>query len=85
MKILFTPHGLEDYRYSKEHDSAKTARIKKLLEAICNELFSGIGKPEPLLFDLSGYWSRRIDREHWLVYKIGEEGIIVVSCHYRYK
>ena len=85
MKILFTPHGLEDYRYWKEHDSAKTARIKKLLEAISNEPFSGIGKPEPLLFDLSGYWSRRIDREHRLVYKISGDSIIVISCRYHYK
>ena len=85
MKILFTPHGLEDYRYWQEHDSAKTARIKKLLEAISNEPFSGIGKPEPLLFDLSGYWSRRIDREHRLVYKISGDSIIVISCRYHYK
>lgn len=85
MKIQFTPNGLEDYRYWREHDSAKTARIKKLLEAISNEPFSGIGKPEPLLFDLSGYWSRRIDREYRLVYKINGENIIVISCCYCYK
>lgn len=84
MKIQFTPNGLEDYRYWREHDSAKTARIKKLLEAISNEPFSGIGKPEPLLFDLSGYWSRRIDREYRLVYKISDGSIIVTSCRYHY-
>ena len=85
MKIQFTPNGLEDYRYWMEHDSAKTARIKMLLEVINNEPFSGIGKPEPLLFDLSGYWSRRIDREYRLIYKVSEDNIIVISCRYHYK
>lgn len=85
MKIQFTPKGLEDYRYWKDHDSGKTARIKKLLEAINNAPFSGIGKPEPLLFDLSGYWSRRIDREHRLIYKVSEDSILVISCRYHYK
>ena len=85
MKIQFTPNGLEEYRYWKEHDAGRAARIKKLLEAISNEPFSGIGKPEPLLFDLSGYWSRRIDREHRLIYKVSGESSIVISCRYRYE
>lgn len=85
MNIQFTPNALEDYRYWKEHDSAKVARIKKLLETISNEPSSGIDKPEPLLFDLSCYWSCRIDREHRLVYKVSVDNIIVISCRYHLK
>ena len=85
MKIQFTPKALEDYHYWKNHVPEKTTRIKKLLEAISEEPFSGIGNPEPLLFDLSGYWSRRIDREHRLIYRICADSIIVISCRYHYK
>lgn len=84
MNIQFTPDGLEDYHSWKRHDSGKAARIKKLLAAISGEP-AVIGKPEPLLLDLSGFWSRRIDREHRLVYKINNDTIIVIFGRYHYK
>lgn len=84
MILEFTDQALEDYRYWKAHDARKAARIKKLLQNITETPFTGIGKPEPLLFDLQGYWSRRIDREHRLVYKVAKDTITVVACRYHY-
>ena len=84
MIVQFTDQGLEDYTYWKAHDPQKVARIRKLLENILETPFTGIGKPEPLLFDLQGYWSRRITREHRLVYKVTTDALIIVSCRYHY-
>ena len=84
MILQFTDQALEDYQHWKTHDSRKAARIKKLLENIMETPFTGIGKPEPLLFDLQGYWSWRIDREHRLVYKVANDMITVVACRYHY-
>ena len=84
MILEFTDRALEDYRYWKAHDSRKAVRIKKLLQNIAETPFTGIGRPEPLLFDLQGYWSRRIDREHRLVYKVASDTITVVACRYHY-
>lgn len=84
MNIRFTAQALEDYRYWKAHDETKMERIKKLLVNIAETPFNGIGKPEPLLFDLQGWWSRRIDREHRLVYKVQDGSITIASCRYHY-
>lgn len=85
MIIQFTEQGFEDYSYRKAHDSQKAKKIKKLIENILATPFTGIGKPEPLLFDLKGYWSRRIDREHRLVYKATPDSLIIVSCRFHYE
>ena len=85
MILQFTPQALEDYNYWKAHDKKKAARIKKLIGNIMAEPFAGIGKPEPLLFDLKCYWSRRIDREHRLVYKVTETALIIASCRFHYE
>ena len=85
MIIQFTEQGLVDYNYWKSHDSQKAQKIKKLIENILTTPFTGIGKPEPLLFDLKGYWSRRIDREHRLVYKVTPDALIIVSCRFHYE
>ena len=85
MILQFTPQALEDYNYWKTHDKKKADRIKKLIGQIMAEPFTGIGKPEPLLFDLKGYWSRRIDREHRLVYKVTETALIIASCRFHYE
>lgn len=84
MILEFTDQALEDYQYWKAHDVRKAARIKNLLRNITETPFTGIGKPEPLLFDLQGYWSRRIDREHRLVYKVADDRITVIACRYHY-
>jgi toxin YoeB len=82
MILQFTGQGLEDYNYRKSHNLQKAERIKKLIANILETPFTGIGKPEPLLFDLKGYWSRRIDREHRLVYKVTPDALVIVSCRF---
>ena len=59
-------------------------RIEQLIENIQENPHKGIGKPEPLKYELSGYWSRRITEEHRLVYKVTVDAILVVSCKYHY-
>lgn len=85
MIIQFTAQGLEDYSYWKARDPQKAEKIKKLIAHIQATPFAGLGKPEPLLFDLKGYWSRRIDREHRLVYKVTPEAVIIVACRFHYE
>lgn len=85
MNLEFTAAAMEDYQYRKVNHPANAARIKAMLANVLETPFTGVGKPEPLMHDLRGYWSRRIDREHRLVYKVGDDKIIVVSCRYHYK
>ena len=84
MNLEFTAAAMEDYQYWKSNQPSKAAKIKAMLENILETPFTGIGKPEPLMFDLQGYWSRRIDREHRLVYKVEGDKVIVVACRYHY-
>jgi len=84
MILQFTAQGLEDYSYWKSHDPPRAQKIKRLIENILETPFTGIGKPEPLLFDLQGYWSRRIDREHRLVYKVTPNALVIVACRFHY-
>lgn len=85
MILKFTEQGLEEYRYWKSHDPKKAQKIKKLIENTLLTPFTGIGKPEPLLFDLKGCWSRRIDREHRLVCKVTPDALIIVACRFHYE
>ncbi|HKK32144.1 MAG TPA: Txe/YoeB family addiction module toxin [Desulfomicrobiaceae bacterium] len=84
--IAWTETGWEDYRYWHRHDRRKLKRINDLLKDIGRTPFSGRGRPEPLRFDLTGYWSRRIDQEHRLVYSWNSEAdtICVVQCRMHY-
>ncbi|MGZ2356221.1 Txe/YoeB family addiction module toxin [Streptomyces sp. 372A] len=84
MKLAFTTRGWDDYTFWSESDRRMTRRINKLIADTIRDPFNGIGKPEPLRGDLSGYWSRRIDDEHRLVYKPTESEIIVVQARYHY-
>ncbi|MBI4746758.1 MAG: Txe/YoeB family addiction module toxin [Deltaproteobacteria bacterium] len=84
MNVSFTPNGLADLHYWVKHDRKAADRILTLLEDVKRDPFAGIGKPEPLKFQLSGCWSRRIDLEHRLVYQINSNEIIVISCRYHY-
>lgn len=89
MKIEFTKNALQDYNYWINNDSEVATKIKTLLNAISQDPFKGIGNPEPLKFELKGYWSRRITREHRLVYTItdtkGEnQKCIVIQCRFHY-
>lgn len=84
MKIIFTPNSWEDYTSWQKEDKKILRKINSLIKEIQRTPFKGKGKPEPLKFDLSGFWSRRIDREHRLVYKIENEQILIYSCRYHY-
>ena len=83
-EIIFQKEALKEYNNWKKKDKKVSQRIKKLIEAIQDNPFKGIGKPEPLRQNLKGYWSRRITKEHRLVYKVTEESIIVIACKYHY-
>jgi len=84
MIISFQDDAWEDYLYWQQTDKKILKRINTLIKDIMRHPFEGIGKPEPLKHDLSGYWSRRIDQEHRLVYKSDKNNIIVISCRYHY-
>ncbi|WP_163836100.1 Txe/YoeB family addiction module toxin [Spartinivicinus ruber] len=74
----------EDYLYWQQTDKKTLKRINTLIKDIKHQPFDGLGDPEPLKHNWSGYWSRRIDREHRLVYKVTDTAIIVVQCRYHY-
>ena len=89
MNIDFTPHGWEDFSYWIETDPETVFKIKELIKSIKQNPFRGIGKPEPLKYNLKGYWSRRITGEHRLVYKVsGKKSInqkcTIVQCRFHY-
>lgn len=86
MKIIFTPTAVEHLEYWKRNDPKVVKRIKKLLEDIQEHPFIGIGKPEPLKYELSGKWSRRINAEHRIIYSVHEDMIevYVLSIRYHY-
>ena len=84
-KIAWTDEAWKDYIYWQTQDRKALKRINKLLDDIrLNDPFKGIGKPEPLKENLSGFWSRRIDDTNRLVYAVDEEYITVISCRYHY-
>lgn len=74
----------EDYLYWQQTDKKTLKRINTLIKDIKRQPFDGIGDPEPLKHNWSGYWSKRIDREHRLVYKVTDTAVIVVQCRYHY-
>ncbi len=74
----------QDYLYWQQQDKKTLKRINKLIQNILATPFEGIGKPEPLQENLSGYWSRRIDESNRLVYRVDDKYIKIVSCRYHY-
>jgi toxin YoeB len=85
MKVIsFSVEAWSDYLYWSENDQKILKRINKLISEIQGTLFKGSGKPEPLKFRLSGYWSRRIDIKNRLIYKVEAEKIIIISCRWHY-
>lgn len=84
-KLAWTDEAWQDYIYWQTQDKKTLKRINKILDDIRrDDPFKGIGKPEPLKENLSGFWSRRIDDTHRLVYVVDEEHITVISCRYHY-
>lgn len=89
MEISFTPNGWEDLEYWIANDPATIIKIKDLIKSIRQDAFRGLGKPEPLKYDLKGYWSRRITGEHRIVYKVsGTKGVdqkcLIIQCRFHY-
>lgn len=84
MKITFSKNSWEDYVSWQHEDKKILKRINQLIKDIQQTPYKGIGNPESLKYDLSGFWSRRIDREHRLVYQVFEQEIIIYSCKYHY-
>ncbi len=84
MMLTFAKTAWEDYLYWQQTDKKTLKRINTLIKEIERQPFTGIGDPEPLKHNWSGYWSRRIDREHRLVYKVTDNAIIIVQCRYHY-
>jgi toxin YoeB len=84
MILAWAEKGWEDYIYWQQKDKKRLKRINTLVKDIKRHPFEGIGDPEPLKHHWSGYWSRRIDREHRLVYKVTDDAIIIAQCRYHY-
>jgi toxin YoeB len=82
--IHFDPDGWEDFQYWLATDRKMARRIVRLINEIQRDPFDGIGKPEPLKGDLSGYWSRRIDDEHRLVYRADNDEVKILKARYHY-
>ena len=82
--LTFSESGWDDYLYWQTEDKKTLKRINQLLQDILRNGYDGIGKPEPLSENLSGYWSRRIDATNRLVYRISGESIEIVSFRYHY-
>ena len=84
MILSWAENAWEDYLYWQQTDKKTLKRINRLIKDIKRNAFEGLGDPEPLKHNWSGYWSRRIDRQHRLVCKVTDETIIVVQCRYHY-
>jgi toxin YoeB len=84
MILSFAEQAWEDYLYWQTTDKKALRRINELIKEISRTPFEGKGDPEPLRHNWSGYWSRRIDREHRIVYKVSDGEIVVVQCRYHY-
>ncbi len=84
MRIQFTTNAWEDCVDWVNTDKKVVKRINELIRVIQRTPFESIGKPEPLRYDLAGFWSRRITQEHRLVYQIDQDTLVIVACKYHY-
>ena len=84
MRLVFSKNSWEDYLSWQSEDKKILKKINELLKDIEKLPHKGLGKPEPLKYDLAGLWSRRIDREHRLVYQVSGNDILIYSCRFHY-
>ncbi len=84
MRIIFLKNSWEDYISWQSENKKMLGKINELIKDIQRTPFEGKGKPEPLKYDLAGFWSRRIDREHRLVYQVNKKEILIYSCRFHY-
>ncbi len=85
MKYVFVDESWEDYLYWQKTDKKMANKINELLKEISRNPFSGKGSPEPLKFKYTGFWSRRINQEHRLIYQIKTDEILIVKCRFHYE
>lgn len=83
-KLAWTDRAWSDYLYWQEQDKKTLKRINKLIDAALRSPMEGIGKPEPLKENLAGFWSRRIDDTHRLVYAVEDKYLTIIACRYHY-
>lgn len=83
MKLIFSENAWDDYLYWQKTDK-QTQRINQLISDIQRSPFAGVGKPEPLKYALSGYWSRRINSEHRIVYRTDNDSVFIAQLRYHY-
>ena len=84
MNILFSARAWTEYQEWQEIDRKVVRKLNTLIRECQRAPFTGLGKPEPLKGDLAGLWSRRIDQEHRLVYRVTDTGLEIVQCRYHY-
>jgi toxin YoeB len=84
MKIVFADQGWDDFTFWMSHDRKIAKRIVRLIKEIERDPFEGIGKPEPLKHDMTGFWSRRITEEHRLVYAVEKNQVLFAQARYHY-
>ena len=85
MRLVFTVSAWDDYLWFQSRDKRLLKRLNQLIQDVLRSPFHGIGKPEPLKGELSGYWSRRIDEQHRLVYAASDMEVVVIACRYHYE
>ena len=84
MKLAWSSRAWSDYLHWQKTDSKKVSRINALIKESLRTPFDGMGNPEPLKHDLKGFWSKRINREHRLVYKCSNTELYILACRYHY-
>lgn len=84
-QLTWTKESWTDYVYWQSQDRKTLKRINQLIKDVMRNPFEGIGKPEPLKENLSGFWSRRIDESNRLVYAVDENTVTIISCRYHYE
>ena len=84
MKYIFVDESWEDYLYWQITDKKMLTKINRLLKDISRSPFSGIGKPEALKYKYKGFWSRRINDEHRLIYQVRDDEILIAKCRFHY-
>jgi len=84
VRLVFTPHGWEDYQHWVQTDRATLKRVNRLIDDVLRDPFTGVGKPEQLRHALAGAWSRRITEEHRLVYLADGDDVVILQARYHY-
>lgn len=84
MNLEFSKESFADLKYWVNNNQKKAKKITELIEEVRRSPFTGTGKPEPLKYQFAKCWSRRIDQEHRLVYKVSDDKIVILSCRYHY-